>query len=80
MAATALGVCVVVLTMVFRRWRHLAVFLGSLFFTEVAAQLIYFGLTRPRPPSAKSIARARWRRSMSVGMVMAYAAQDRRSG
>jgi tRNA A-37 threonylcarbamoyl transferase component Bud32/membrane-associated phospholipid phosphatase len=46
----AVGVSVVVLIMVFRRWRHLAVFLGSLFFLEiVAGQLIYEGLTRPRP-------------------------------
>jgi len=44
------GVSVVVLIMVFRRWRHLAVFLGSLFFLEeVAGQWIYEGLTRPRP-------------------------------
>jgi hypothetical protein len=36
------GLSVVVLIMVFRRWRHLAVFLGSLFFLEVVAgQLIY---------------------------------------
>jgi membrane-associated phospholipid phosphatase len=47
--ATVLGVSVVVLIMIFRRWRHLAVFLGSLFFLEVAGQLIYDGLTRPRP-------------------------------
>jgi membrane-associated phospholipid phosphatase/tRNA A-37 threonylcarbamoyl transferase component Bud32 len=47
---TVLGVSVAVLTMIFRRWRHLAVFLGSLFFLEVVAgQLIYQGLTRPRP-------------------------------
>ena len=46
----AFGVSVVVLIMVFRRWRHLAVFLGSLFFLEVVAgQLIYYGLARPRP-------------------------------
>jgi tRNA A-37 threonylcarbamoyl transferase component Bud32/membrane-associated phospholipid phosphatase len=46
----AVGVSVVVLIMVFRRWRHLAVFLGSLFFLEeVAGQLISQGLTRPRP-------------------------------
>ncbi|HYB48609.1 MAG TPA: hypothetical protein VED20_14860 [Streptosporangiaceae bacterium] len=45
-----LGVSVVVLTLVFRRWRHLAVFLGSLFFLEiVAGNWIYGGLTRPRP-------------------------------
>jgi len=48
--STVLGVSVAVLIMIFRRWRHLAVFLGSLFFTEiVAGQLIYQGLTRPRP-------------------------------
>ncbi len=47
---TALGVSVVVLIMIFRRWRHLAVFLGSLFFLEeVAGNWIYAGLTRPRP-------------------------------
>ena len=46
----AVGVSVVVLIMVFRRWRHLAVFLGSLFFLEiVAGNWIYGGLTRPRP-------------------------------
>jgi tRNA A-37 threonylcarbamoyl transferase component Bud32/membrane-associated phospholipid phosphatase len=46
----AVGVSVVLLIMVFRRWRHLAVFLGSLFFLEtVAGQWLYEGLTRPRP-------------------------------
>ena len=47
--ATAVGLLVVVLTMVFRRWRQLLVFLGSLFFLQVIGQLIYFGLSRPRP-------------------------------
>jgi tRNA A-37 threonylcarbamoyl transferase component Bud32/membrane-associated phospholipid phosphatase len=48
--ATVLGVSVAVLIMIFRRWRHLAVFLGSLFFLAVVGgQLIYNGLTRPRP-------------------------------
>jgi membrane-associated phospholipid phosphatase/tRNA A-37 threonylcarbamoyl transferase component Bud32 len=47
---TVLGLSVVVLIIIFRRWRHLAVFLGSLVFVEiVAGQLIYNGLTRPRP-------------------------------
>ena len=47
--ATVLGLSVVALTMAFRRWRHLLVFLGSvLFLTQVGAQ-IYFGLSRPRP-------------------------------
>ena len=46
----AVGVSVVVLTMVFRRWRHLLVFLGSLFFLEIiAGNLIYYNLSRPRP-------------------------------
>jgi len=46
----AVGLSVVVLTMVFRRWRHLLVFLGSLFFLEiVAGNLIYYNLSRPRP-------------------------------
>jgi membrane-associated phospholipid phosphatase len=46
----AIGLTLVVLTMVFRRWRHLAVFLGSLVFVEiVGGELIYKGLTRPRP-------------------------------
>ena len=47
---TLLGVSVVVLIMAFRRWRQLAVFLGSLvFLEEVGGNLIYGSLTRPRP-------------------------------
>ena len=46
---TVIGLCVVVLTMIFRRGRHLLVFLGSLFFLEVVGKWIYFGLSRPRP-------------------------------
>ena len=46
---TVLGLSVVVLTMIFRRWRHLLVFLGSFFFLEIVGQLIYYGLSRPRP-------------------------------
>ena len=34
--ATALGLSVVALTMAFRRWRHLLVFLGSVLFLEIA--------------------------------------------
>ncbi len=47
--ATAVGLLVVALTMVFRRWRHLLVFMGSLFLLQILGQLIYFGLSRPRP-------------------------------
>ena len=46
---TVLGLTVVVLTMVFRRWRHLLVFLGSFFFLLIVGQWIYYGLSRPRP-------------------------------
>jgi tRNA A-37 threonylcarbamoyl transferase component Bud32/membrane-associated phospholipid phosphatase len=46
---TVLGLSVVALTMVFRRWRHLLVFLGSLFFLVIVGQWIYSGLSRPRP-------------------------------
>jgi hypothetical protein len=46
---TAVGLSVVALTMIFRRWRHLLVFAGSLFFLEQVGQWIYYGLSRPRP-------------------------------
>ena len=47
--ATVAGLSAVVLTVVFRRWRHLLVFLCSLFLLEVATTLITAGMTRPRP-------------------------------
>jgi hypothetical protein len=47
--ATVLGLSVVALTMAFRRWRHLLVFLGSVLFLEFFGKLLYFGLSRPRP-------------------------------
>ena len=47
--ATVLGLSAVVLTIAFRRWRHLLVFLCSLFLLEVAITLITSGTTRPRP-------------------------------
>ena len=46
---TVVGLSVVLLTMVFRRGRHLLVFLGSLFFLIIVGQWIYFSLSRPRP-------------------------------
>jgi membrane-associated phospholipid phosphatase len=46
---TVVGLSVVALTMAFRRWRHLLVFMGSLFFLEIAGTLIYNALSRPRP-------------------------------
>jgi len=45
----AIGVTVVLLIVVFRRWRHLIVFVACLFFLEIAGGLIYAGLSRPRP-------------------------------
>ena len=53
---TVVGLSVVVLTMVFRRWRHLLVFLGSLVFLEIAGEWIYRGLSRPRPYGVHIIA------------------------
>jgi hypothetical protein len=47
--ATVVGLSVIVLTMIFRRWRHLLVFMGSLLFLEFAGTWIYFQLSRPRP-------------------------------
>jgi membrane-associated phospholipid phosphatase/tRNA A-37 threonylcarbamoyl transferase component Bud32 len=46
---TVLGLSVVALTMVFRRWRHLLVFLGSLLLLEIAGTWVYNELSRPRP-------------------------------
>jgi hypothetical protein len=52
----AVGLSVVVLTMAFRRWRHLLVFLGSLFLLEeVAGNWIYAALSRPRPYGVRII-------------------------
>jgi membrane-associated phospholipid phosphatase/tRNA A-37 threonylcarbamoyl transferase component Bud32 len=48
-AVTVLGLSVVALTVVFRRWRHLLVFVGSFFLLEIVGQGIYYGLSRPRP-------------------------------
>jgi membrane-associated phospholipid phosphatase len=44
-----IGIAVVLATMAFRRWRHLAVLLFSLVFLEIVANVIYHGLSRPRP-------------------------------
>jgi hypothetical protein len=47
--ATVIGLSAVVLTMVFRRWRHLLVFLCSLFLLELAIEFTTEVMTRPRP-------------------------------
>ena len=46
---TVLGASVIVLTMIFRHWRHLLVFMGSVLFLDIAGTLIYNALSRPRP-------------------------------
>jgi hypothetical protein len=47
--ATVIGLSAVVLTIVFRRWRHLLVLLCSLYLFELAIEFITEGTTRPRP-------------------------------
>jgi hypothetical protein len=67
--ATVLGLSVVALTMAFRRWWQLLVFMGSLFFLEIAGGWVYDALSRPRPYGVPVIAswagysggRRRWR-------------------
>jgi hypothetical protein len=54
--ATFVGLSVVVLTVAFRRWRHLLVFMGSLFFLETVGTWIYNALSRPRPYGVPIIA------------------------
>jgi hypothetical protein len=44
-----IGVVVVLLIMVFRRWRHLLVFMLGLFFLEIAGGSFYYHLSRRRP-------------------------------
>ena len=47
--ASVLGLSVVALAIAFRRWRHLAVFVGGLIFLDLVGTQVYFGLSRPRP-------------------------------
>ena len=46
---TVVGASVIILTMVFRRWRHLLVLMGSVLFLGIAGNLIYAALSSPRP-------------------------------
>lgn len=46
---TVLGLGTVASLMVFRRWRHLLVFLGALTVLEEIAAFVYKGVARPRP-------------------------------
>ncbi len=53
---TVVGASVIVLTMIFRRWRHLLVFMGSVLFLGIAGNLIYAALSSPRPYGVPIIA------------------------
>lgn len=46
---TVLGLVTVSLLMIFRRWRHLLVFLGAIFVLELAGSAMYEAISRPRP-------------------------------
>src|SRR5438552_709592 len=52
---TVLGLGTIAALMVFRRWRHLLVFLGSLFLVWELGAFIYRLLTRPRPYGVRII-------------------------
>ena len=47
--ASVFGLSLVVLVIAFRRWRHLAVFVGGLMLLDIAGTQVYFALSRPRP-------------------------------
>ena len=53
---TVLGLGMVGTLMIFRRWRHLLVFLGSLFVMQIVGGIVYEILTRPRPYGVTIIA------------------------
>jgi membrane-associated phospholipid phosphatase/tRNA A-37 threonylcarbamoyl transferase component Bud32 len=52
-----IGVAVVLLIIVFRRWRHLLVFILCVFFVEIVSGLISDALSRPRPYGVPIIGR-----------------------
>jgi tRNA A-37 threonylcarbamoyl transferase component Bud32/membrane-associated phospholipid phosphatase len=52
-----IGVAVVLLIIVFRRWRHLLVFTLCVFFVEIVSGLISGTLSRPRPYGVQIIGR-----------------------
>jgi hypothetical protein len=56
--ASAVGATVIVLLLVFRRWRHLFTFLGSLVVLAlIGGNLLYAPIARPRPTGVTTIGR-----------------------
>jgi membrane-associated phospholipid phosphatase/tRNA A-37 threonylcarbamoyl transferase component Bud32 len=53
----AIGVAVLLLVIVFRRWRHLLVFVLCVFFVEIVSGMISGALSRPRPYGVPVIGR-----------------------
>jgi hypothetical protein len=48
-ALTAVAMTLLVLQMIFRRWRHLFAFVGAVFITYQLGALLYNAFSRPRP-------------------------------
>ena len=53
---TVLGLGLVCALMILRRWRHLLVFLASLFVMQIVGEIVYELLSRPRPYGVTIIA------------------------
>jgi tRNA A-37 threonylcarbamoyl transferase component Bud32 len=56
---TVVSVSLLIAMMVFRRWRHLFAFIGSVLVFEVSGLLVYQAVSRPRPFDVTTI--GRWR-------------------
>jgi membrane-associated phospholipid phosphatase len=56
-ALTFFALSLLVLQMVFRRWRHLFTYLGAIFVTQVLGILLYNAFARPRPFDVTAIGR-----------------------
>ncbi|CAA9276683.1 MAG: hypothetical protein AVDCRST_MAG76-3721 [uncultured Acidimicrobiales bacterium] len=54
---TIIAIALIVLLLVFRRWRHLFTFLGTVLVTEGVSQLVYELFARPRPFGVTTIGR-----------------------
>jgi hypothetical protein len=56
-ALTILAVGLLVALLVFRRWRHLFTFVGTIFVLEIVGQIVYNGFSRSRPYGVTIIGR-----------------------